>query len=303
MTPAMRLRMEVDGHARLATIHAMKERTTSSPSLSRRFRLVLLHLAEEARRDLDSLAGRPMRAIHSLRTRMKNLRALLVLVKPCIPKPSLKAVNKLAGVIKDAFSAQRDAHIISTMRVRFPGLPDLDGKGKAALTNPERDRAAKADASRLIRMVSKLDLHGLTWAEVISGYLKTCRAGQKAMKACERERSAESFHEWRRPVKELFYQSQVLQPLGGMKRRRSAADCLGDRLGEMNDLQLLRVAAKTSRSKDAVKRIASEQRALKPAIFKAAEKLFCERAREIERELERCVKFQPSITAQAVRQT
>ena len=89
-------------------MRAMKERQPSGTSLSRRFRLVLLHLAEEARRDLDSLAARPVRAIHLLRTRMKNLRAILLLVKPRIPKPSRKAVSTLAGSLKDAFSVTRD---------------------------------------------------------------------------------------------------------------------------------------------------------------------------------------------------
>ena len=48
-------RMEVDGPTGLATMRRMKERTTSSPLLSRRFHLVLLHLVEEARRDLDAV--------------------------------------------------------------------------------------------------------------------------------------------------------------------------------------------------------------------------------------------------------
>ena len=296
--------MEVDGRIGPATMRApMKERITIGPLLSRRFHLVLLHLAEEARRDLDSLAVRPLRAIHSLRTRMKNLRALLLLVKQRIPNQSRKAVAALAGVLKDAFSEQRDAQVITSLRAKFPGLRNSGAKENVAPQNVDRDRAAKADASRLIRMVSKHGLHGLTWADVIGGYLRSYRAGRKAMKASEREQSAKSFHEWRRPVKELFYQSQVLQPLDGMKQRRSAAERLSDRLGEMHDLHLLHATAKRSRAKDALKEIAKQQRALIPAIFRAAEKLFGERPREIERALDRCVKFHPLLVSQAVRQT
>ena len=101
----------------------------------------------------------------------------------------------------------------------------------------------------------------------------------------------------------MFYQSQVLQPLDGMKQRRSAAERLSDRLGEMHDLHLLHVTAKKSRTKATLKEIAKRQRALNPAIFKAAAKLFGERPREIERALDRCVKFHPVLVAQAVRQT
>ena len=280
----------------------MKERTTSGPLLSRRFHLVLLHLAEEARRDLDSLAARPARAMHSTRTRMKNLRALLLLVKPRIPKPERKAVGTLAGALKDAFSGQRDAHVIAELRVKFSGLRESPAKKNAATRNVVGDRTAKADASRLIRMVSKLGLNGLTWADVIGGYLQSYRAGRKTMKACARKPGVKAFHAWRKPVKELFYQSQVLQPLDGMKHRRNAAERLGDRLGKVNDLYLIHGVAKKSRAQDSVKQIAKQQRALQPGIFKAAAKLFGGRPREIERALHRCVKFHPALTTQAVRQ-
>ena len=284
-------------------MRAMKERPTSGPLLSKRFRLVLLHLAEEARRDLDSLAARPVRAMHSLRTRMKNLRALLLLVKPRIPKPERKAVNSLAGKLKDAFSKQRDAHVIAALRAKLAGRRESAPKEKLTPQAAARNKAAKADASRLIRIVSNLALHGLTWTEVIEGYLRSYRAGRKAMKACERNPGSEAFHDWRRPVKELFYQSQALQPLDGMKARRHAAERLGDRLGKLNDLNMLHTEAKKSRAPDMMKHIAKKKRALRPAIFKAAVKLLSERPREIATALERCVKFHPTIAAQSVRQT
>jgi hypothetical protein len=284
-------------------MRAMKERPTSGTLLSRRFRLVLLHLAEEARRDLDSLGMRPARAIHSLRTRMKNLRALLLLVKPRIPKPERKSVGALAGALKDAFSKQRDAHVLAALRAKFSGRREPAAKERATPQAAERNRRTKADASRLIRMVSNLGLGGLTWAEVFDGYLRSYRAGRKAMKACGRKPTGGTFHDWRRPVKELFYQSQALQPLDGMKARRRAAERLGDRLGRLNDLHLLHAEAKKSGSPDVMKRIAKKKRALEPAIFKTAAKLFGERPRGIAAALERCVKFQPAIAAQAVRQT
>ena len=284
-------------------MRAMTDRTTSSPPLSRRFHLVLLHLAEEARRDLDVLTSRPARAIHALRTRMKNLRALLLLVKPRVPKPARKAVTTLAMGLKDSFSEQRDAQVIATLSAKFSSLGGSASSQKPAPQNDGATRSAKSAASSLIRMVSKLGLDGLTWSDVFDGYLESYRAGRKAMKACVRGQTPKSFHKWRRPVKDLFYQSQVLQPLDGMKHRRSAAERLGDRLGEMNDLQLLHGTAKKNGKKHALKDIERQQRALKPSVFKAATKLFRERPREIERALNRCVKFQPTLAAQAVRQT
>ena len=284
-------------------MRAMSERHSSGTLLSRKFRLVLLHLAEEARRDLDSLAARPVRAIHSLRTRMKNLRALLLLVKPRVPKPERKAVAALAGALKDAFSERRDSHALAALRAKLSGGRGSATKEKAGPQDAARNRTAKADASRLARMVSNLALDGIEWSEVFDGYLRIYRAGRKAMKACKRKPSAETFHGLRRPVKELFYQSQALQPLDGMKGRRRVAERLGDRLGMLNDLHLLHAAEKKTGVPEMVKRIVKKTRALEPAIFKAAAKLFSDRPDKIAGELGRCVKFHPALVAQAVRQT
>lgn len=284
-------------------MHAMKERVTRGTLLSRRFRLVLLHLAEEARRELDSIATRPVRAIHSLRTRMKNLRALLLLVKPRIPKSERRSVVALAGSLKDAFSAQRDAHVVAALRAKLAGRGETVPRETMTPQAAERNKTAKANASRLIRMVSKLGLNGLPWAEVFDGYLRSYRAGRKAMKVCERKPTTAAFHDWRRPVKDLFFQSQVLQPLDGMKARRRQSDRLGDRLGKLNDLELLHSTAKKSRTAAVSKHLTKKQRALKAGIFNVAAKLFADRPSKIRTALERCAKFHPAITAQAVRQT
>ena len=284
-------------------MRAMKERTQAGSLLSKRFRHVLLHLAEAARRELDSITTHPVRSVHSLRTRMKNLLALLPLVKPRIPKPQRKAVANLAGALKDAFSAQRDTHVLDALRAKVAGRRKTAPKQIPTPQSAATNTVAKADASRLIRIISKAGLRGLTWAEVADGYLQTYRAGRKAMKACERKPSGRAFHKWRRAVKDFFYQSQVLQPLEGMKARSRSAGRLSDRLGMLNDLRLLHAESKKSRAPKACKHIAKKQRALRTPIFKVAGKLFRERPREIARELGRCLKFHPAIAAQAVRQT
>ena len=95
----------------------MKASQNSATMLPRRFRMVLLHLAEEACRDLESIGSNANRATHALRTRMKNLRALLALVKERLPRPARKSIAASATNLKDAFSAQRDAHVIATLPI------------------------------------------------------------------------------------------------------------------------------------------------------------------------------------------
>lgn len=281
----------------------MTERLATGTLLSRRFRLVLLHLAEEARRDLDRIKVSPARSTHSLRTRMKDLRAVLMLVKDRVPKGARKTIVALAKGLKDALSDERDAYVVAQLRAKLDGRHELTpGGGKAS--KPDAGTAvAKANMDRLLRHVAKLGLKGLSWEDVIAHYVACYREGRKAMKDCRRKPAATAFHKWRRPVKDLFYQSQVLQPIDGMKARRLRADQLSNRLGRLHDLQLVRASLKKASGGGLAKRIARKQKAIKTAIFKTAGKLFAERPRDVARQLERCVKFHPAIAAQSVRQT
>lgn len=280
----------------------MRARAVPSTSLSRRFRLVLLHLAEEARHDLDGVKRRPDRAIHAVRTRMKNLRAILLLLKKSVPKEARQAVRMLAVSLKDAFAARRDAHVVAQLRAKLDGHERGTPRAVRVAAADGKYKEVTAEVTRLIGLISKLAIQGLTWERVIEQYVKRYRVARKMMRECLRRPSVKSLHKWRRPVKDLLCQSQVLQPLAGMKMRRLRADRLGDRLGKLNDLQMLRAAISKSSAPGLARRIARKQKAARAEIFKVARKLFAGRPQDIARDLERCVKFHPAIAAQAVRQ-
>jgi len=281
----------------------MTERVAPGTLLSRRFRLVLLHLAEEARRDLDGIKTRPARAIHSLRTRMKNLRAILGLVKARVAKEQRKILIALTDAVKDAFAEQRDAQVVALLRAKLDGRAGAAPGSGRPLKARAGDKLVRADIARLIRLVSKLGLKGLTWGEVIERYVACYRDGRKALKACLRNRSAASFHKWRRAAKDLFYQSQVLQPLTGMKVRRMRADRLAERLGKLHDLHLLNALVGKPPGEGLRKKIARKKKVAKAAAIKTARKLYAARPGAIAVELERCAKFHPAVAAQSVRQT
>jgi CHAD domain-containing protein len=74
-----------------------------------------------------------------------------------------------------------------------------------------------------------------------SGHLQ---AWAKAMAEAYDKPEAIAFHEWRKHVKDLGYQMQILRNLwpAVFKRLRSELDTLGDLLGKEHDLTLLRSA-------------------------------------------------------------
>ena len=241
--------------------------------------------------------------MHSVRTRMKNCRAILMLVKERIPQTTRKAISTLAGSLKDDFSQQRDAYVIAELRAKFGGRRVVAAASASVPPTAQESKKLKAEADRLIRLISKLELKGLSWEDVIEQYMECYRDGRKALKQCLRKPSAEAMHDWRRPVKDLFYQSQALQPLQGMKVRRLRAERMGARMGKLHDLHVFHEEVKKSRGSGLGKRIVKKQKAIKSAVFKMARKLFVDRPRKISLELERSLKFHPAIAAQAVRQT
>ena len=288
-------------------MRAMKASQNSATLLPRRFRMVLLHLAEEGRRDLDGIASNASRSMHALRTRMKNLRALLGLVKERVPKAARKSITASANALKDAFSLQRDAHVIAALRAEIGGRRQVASYQKRAgekSADPAdaKHKSLRTETARLLRLISKLELDGLTWEQVMDAYVRCYRAGRSAMKACLRDSDPDVLHKWRRPVKELFFQSHVLRPIEGMKRRMRQARRLGDRLGKLNDLHLLEKSAGTAGKKGILKRVAKRRALLKDVVFKLGSKLFASKPREVARELEWCLKSNPGIVEQCLRQ-
>ena len=285
----------------------MKATQNSATLLPRRFRMVLLHLAEEACRDLESIGSNANRATHALRTRMKNLRALLGLVKESLPKAARKSIAASANALRDAFSARRDAHVIAALRAEIGGRRQVASYQKRASDKSEegnvaKRRALKTEAARLVRLISKIELEGLNWEQVMDAYVRCYREGRNAMRKCLRDSDPEVLHKWRRPVKELFFQSHVLRPIEGMKRRTRQARRLGDRLGKLNDLHLLEKSAGTAGKKGILKRVSKRKEVLKEIAFKLGPKLFAAKPREVARELERCLKADPGIVEQCLRQ-
>jgi hypothetical protein len=280
----------------------MKDRPSSGDLLARRLRMVLLHLAEEALRDLESLPAKPERAIHSMRTRIKNLRAILRLVGARVPPPSRKAIVACCKVIKDAFSKQRDAHVLAALKAEFEGRRRVGPKQGSTGGRMAAGRRVMAAAARLIGLLGSLRLDGLAWNELLDAYERCYREGRKAMRECRRDPAAKLLHAWRRPVKDLLYQSRVLQPLKGAERRARRARRLGERLGRWHDLQLFAEHLDDGEQRAFGKRIAREQKALAPLIFKSADKLFADKPREMAKALERCVKMLPALAANCARQ-
>lgn len=246
----------------------MKPGKSSGPTLPRRFRHLLIQLARQAHNDLKKIPRHPVRAIHALRTRMKKIPAIVHLVESRLPARSRRAILASAKHLKKAFAPQRDAQVAAAMG--FAAKP------------PAKPRVARPlfdEAERLLRLLEAELLDGLTKEEVRDAYVETYRAGRKRLKACLDQPDPALLHAWRRPVKELYYQSLALHRLPGMAQRIRRARRLGRWLGQDHDWQLI-----IERLPAAVERIKPERESLRRRVFKQARKLYADRPGDLARQ-------------------
>jgi CHAD domain-containing protein len=87
----------------------------------------------------------------------------------------------------------------------------------------------------------KWPLDGLTWKQVCGGVGKIYKRGQRGLAKTISDPEPETFHAWRKRVKDIWYQLRILQPLNRMVLTEMAhdADVLSELLGSEHDLDFL----------------------------------------------------------------
>jgi CHAD domain-containing protein len=225
--------------------------TPEDPSVEAALRRIAREEAEGALAEVRATGDLAPR-VHAMRKTVKKLRGLLRLVRPVFPEAG--AEN---AVLRDAgrgLSSLRDAAVqLATVERLTEGMPE-DRRGR--LLVPFREAAEHHDtqaAPHLLpafagAMASLRDRsQGWTldqddWDALEPGLSATWAGARKAMKAARRDPSPDALHEWRKRVKDHWYQARLLRPLWPrlMDPHIAAADELGEVLGQVNDLAVLR---------------------------------------------------------------
>jgi len=208
---------------------------------------VQLRLAAE-----DHAAG-----LHHARKAIKRLRALTRLARAAAPGP-LGLVERHMRDAARAIAAPREATAaVETLERFIADYPDriVDchlGEIRLALLNRRaaiEDDAldlARAEAATRSRMARDV-LAGATFdsdlddADVLAhGMAKSLSQWKKALARAERD--GEALHDLRKAVKAHAAQLDLLRDFAGdgFAGRREAVDALGERLGELNDIDVIR---------------------------------------------------------------
>ncbi|MBL8266824.1 CHAD domain-containing protein [Steroidobacter sp.] len=196
--------------------------------------------------------------IHDARKLIKKSRAALRLLRAGVGEVSYCREN---GALRDAaqpLGLARDSKVLiaalDALLERFaPAAHSLQLDKFRSVLRKERVTARQAITLALVREQIKTlrevsargerwRLRGESWSVLGGGLEKIYRSGKKKMRAAARSRDDAQLHDWRKQVKYLWYQLQILasvQP-APIEAWVEQACRLADLLGDDHDLAVLR---------------------------------------------------------------
>jgi CHAD domain-containing protein len=222
-------------------------------------RRVLKAQVDDAVEQLRGEAGtEPAEAIHEARKDMKKIRSALRLVRDAIGEDAWRRENDHYRDVARKLSGHRDAEILvesldgvrerfgSAVRERSEALyGQLDEENRAAHDDGTIERTMAGAAAELIACRSSLDdlaLDGDGWEMIAPGIHRSYRRGRKRLRSVEEDASVTNLHEFRKRVKDLWYQLRLIREADPLMIGTMAdhAHDLADHLGDDHDLALLR---------------------------------------------------------------
>jgi len=218
----------------------------------------LRHLGDE-RRSRAPGAGE-LEAVHEVRKRFKKVRAALRLLREEVGVDTYRKENwcfrdaarplaevRDADMLVEAWDGLRRAFVDRIEPRTASGIEEALRANRQAVARRVLDEeralaAVEVIATRALARLSEWRIDGDGWASLESGLGRVYRAGRRALKLAEERRSVEALHEWRKQVKYLWHQHQLLDPLraNGAAERADRLHHLSRLLGEDHDLAVLR---------------------------------------------------------------
>jgi CHAD domain-containing protein len=241
---------------------ARSYRLKRKESVAEGVRRVARGRAEAARSELsgaidgDDLAE----AIHAARKDMKKLRAVLRLVRDELGEEVFRTANRRYRDAGRLLAASRDAEVkvetLDSLAECFgERMPAEATRGWRAALERERDEVSDAAEGEIkpridavlialetgIAEIPQWPLEDDSWELLEPGLLKSYQRSRREWKRTRKDASAESVHEWRKRVKDLWYQLRLVRKAwpAVIDATADQAHGLADLLGDHHDLALL----------------------------------------------------------------
>jgi CHAD domain-containing protein len=198
-------------------------------------------------------------AIHDARKSLKKLRSLLRLIKPVIAKSDYKLENRRFRDAGLPLTRARDLKILiesfdSVVKECFTGgdLPEVLQEVRRSVSEQLFQEHERLDCDHELETISSRLMEARDdvrqwshvpdrWRTLSRGLKATYRRALEAQDEVEKYQTAETFHEWRKQVRYLRYQLDLVQFLAADRLKALAGDFdrINKRLGSARDLTLL----------------------------------------------------------------
>jgi CHAD domain-containing protein len=257
--------------------------------------------------------------IHNARKCCKRLRAAYRLLRGEIGRAICRRENYRFRDISRSLAGPRDAWVrlqtLDALTVPAPDAPPLLSFGvfrqtlldayretlSQRLGDTETVPRALAALEEARRVIATLPIERETFDALRPGLRRTYRRGRRAMAQAYALTDPARFHEWRKRVKDLWHQIEILEncwpaAFSGLAMELHA---LSDYLGDDHDLEVLRLSALEMRDTFAsetelstlLERIAQKRLALEECARPLGERLYRERPKVFTNKVEACFKM------------
>ncbi|MGH8910742.1 MAG: CHAD domain-containing protein [Egibacteraceae bacterium] len=184
-------------------------------------------------------------AIHSARKRLKETRAVLRLVRGGLRKATYRQDNVALRDAGRLLSSARDAWVRVATLDKLAG-PDEYGDVRRQLLDEYEAAAGSRIPDEAFPALEDAGRRVSSWEPSGGGRLlregleRTYRDGKDALRAAQADPSMENLHDWRKRVKDLWYQVRLVQPAwpGPLGALAEEAHQLADLLGDDHDVSM-----------------------------------------------------------------
>lgn len=197
-------------------------------------------------------------SVHEVRKQLKKVRATLRLLREALGSKTYKQENAFFRDVARPFTAVRDAKVLMSTLEHLAehfgdqaNMPAIDGVRRALREHHQEVRQHMLEEDSLGAVMAALrtartrakqwPVGRRGWSVLGAGLQRIYRSGRDAFAMAQENPSEDNLHEWRKQVKYLWHQLQVLQPLQPalIKTLADQAHALADALGDDHDLAVL----------------------------------------------------------------
>jgi CHAD domain-containing protein len=189
-------------------------------------------------------------AVHHYRRALRRARALVDVISAKLPKHERKSILEALRDARGALSVARDHAVAPGVLAAMPlGEPErlvandvLRAARDAAPTEADTELLLREGAARAVAQADALEAALPVFDErvLFAGMANTYRKARRARRGAKRSMS--QFHRFRRRLKELAYQFELVAELGGarMQTLKDAYTGISVTCGEVADLHMVR---------------------------------------------------------------